>query len=97
MIIEICYATSTQQQTLIELEVSRPCSIKLAIEQSGFLKKFPEINLAVYKVGIWSKKQSLDTLLQPKDRIEIYRPLLLSPTEARKLRAERANLKQVPK
>lgn len=58
-----------------------------AIEQSGILAEFPEINLAVNPVGIFGKRYPLDRLLRPGDRVEIYRPLAIDPKEARRLRA----------
>ena len=47
----------------------------------------PEIDLAVNKVGIFSKACKLDTVLRDKDRIEIYRPLIADPKEVRRQRA----------
>jgi hypothetical protein len=58
-----------------------------AIEQSGILRDFPEIDLASAKVGIYSKLVKLDAVLRDKDRIEIYRPLIADPKEIRKKRA----------
>ena len=58
-----------------------------AIEQSGFLLSFPEINLANNGVGIFSKPVRLQSLLRNGDRVEIYRALLLDPKEARRVRA----------
>ena len=58
-----------------------------AISKSGILAEFPEIDLAVNKVGIFSKACKLDTVLRDKDRIEIYRPLIADPKEVRRQRA----------
>ena len=38
------------------------------------------------QVGIFSQKCSLDHVLEPGDRIEIYRPLLIDPKERRRQR-----------
>lgn len=38
------------------------------------------------QVGIFSQKCSLDHRLEPGDRIEIYRPLLVDPKERRRQR-----------
>jgi len=45
-------------------------------------------------VGIFSKQVSLDTPVQPGDRLEIYADLLIDPKEARR---HRANPKQKKK
>jgi putative ubiquitin-RnfH superfamily antitoxin RatB of RatAB toxin-antitoxin module len=38
------------------------------------------------RLGIFSKRVSSDHLVQAGDRIEIYRPLMLDPMEARRRR-----------
>jgi putative ubiquitin-RnfH superfamily antitoxin RatB of RatAB toxin-antitoxin module len=43
-------------------------------------------NAAELRLGIWGKPKTLDTPLRERDRIEIYRPLLVDPKEARRQR-----------
>ena len=86
--IEIAYALS-HVQILKTLEVSSGCTAKEAIILSGIMDQFPEIDLTKNKIGIFSKFIQPDTLVQPKDRIEIYRPLIIDPKDARRLRAKR--------
>ena len=50
---------------------------------------YPEINLNENKVGIFSKQRELQDVVQAGDRIEIYRPLLIDPKAARRLRAKK--------
>ena len=38
-------------------------------------------------IGVFGKKVRDDYILQPHDRVEIYRSLLIDPKEARRLRA----------
>ncbi len=82
----VCYAHAQQ-------EWSRPMQVKLgttigeAIEQSGVLQDFPEINLTTQPVGIYARKKTLDTVLRERDRIEIYRPLVADPKDSRRKRA----------
>ena len=86
--IEVVYALPSRQ-FLRCLKVSSGTTVRDAIVQSGVLSKFPEIDLESIKVGIFSRTVSLDIQLNSGDRVEIYRPLILSPTDARRLRAER--------
>ncbi len=86
--IELIYALPNQQQ-LIQLEVVPDCSVKQAILQSGILEQYPEIDLENNKVGIFSQVCQLSDTLRDGDRIEIYRPLIIDPKEARKRRAEK--------
>jgi len=88
--IEIVYASEKSQQ-IVQLEIVSGTSIAQAIKDSGLLKTCPEINISDCHVGIFSKKASVDTVLQDQDRVEIYRPLKISPKDARKLRASLAN------
>ena len=85
--IEIVYAT-LKIQKLISLRVLPNSTIEDALVQSNFLKEFPEINLETIVVGIFGKKATLNTRLKDKDRIEIYRPLLIDPMAARRKRAK---------
>ena len=41
------------------------------------------------RFGVYAKKVGQDYQLQEGDRLEFYRPLLLSPKEARRLRAKK--------
>jgi putative ubiquitin-RnfH superfamily antitoxin RatB of RatAB toxin-antitoxin module len=78
MQIGIAYSESAQQLWL-RIEVAEEATVQAAIEQSGILKKFPHIDLAAYKVGIFGKMAELDAALKPGDRIEIYRPITADP------------------
>ncbi len=86
--VEVAYALS-RQQFLRRLKMPSGSTVRQAIVQSGVLSKFPDIDLKSVKVGIFSRPVDLDVLLNSGDRVEIYRPLILSPTDARRLRAER--------
>ena len=86
--VEVAYALS-HQQFLRRLKMPSGSTVRQAIVQSGVLSKFPEIDLKSVKVGIFSRPVGLGVLLNSGDRVEIYRPLILLPTDARRLRAER--------
>jgi len=86
MHVEVAYA-EPETQVIIPLTVPQGTTIEQAIQQSGVLEMFPNIDLAVNKVGIFSKLSKLDTSLREKDRVEIYRQLIADPKEVRKQRA----------
>lgn len=92
MLVQVCYATLTQQWSKT-VELSNSATIKQAIEQSGVLQDCPEIDLSKQKVGVWGKIAALEDVVNEGDRIEIYRPLLIDPKQARMLRAQRAKEK----
>ena len=60
-----------------------------AISRSGFAGRYPGVEISEKSVGVFSRKVGLNYRLADEDRVEIYRPLRLTPNEIRKLRAER--------
>lgn len=87
--IEIVYGTPTKQE-LMALSVEPDVTIEQAINMSGILDMFEEIDLSVNKVGVWNHTAKLTDKVNDLDRIEIYRPLIADPKEVRKRRAEKA-------
>lgn len=86
--VELIYIAPNSQNS-VKLDLAKGTNIQQAIQQSGLPERFPEIDLNVNKVGIFSKIQALDTVLKSGDRVEIYRPLLADPKEARRQRANK--------
>lgn len=84
--VEIVYARP-EAQVLLGLKLPEGSTVGQAIEASGILALFSEIDLAVNKVGIFGSVCELDHPLKPHDRVEIYRPLPHDPKDARRLRA----------
>ena len=84
--VEVCYARADRQE-LIELRVDSDTTLLHAIEKSGIMEHYPEIDLTRQKVGVFGKLKSLQAHLTDGDRVEIYRPLVADPKEVRRLRA----------
>ncbi len=84
--VEVVYARP-DVQVLVPLEVEEGTTLRDAIQRSGVLERFPEIDLDKAKVGIFGKLSKLDAQLRARDRVEIYRPLIADPKEIRKQRA----------
>jgi putative ubiquitin-RnfH superfamily antitoxin RatB of RatAB toxin-antitoxin module len=84
--IEVCYAMASKQE-LLRVSLPEGATLQQALEVSGLLNKYPEIDLKKNKFGIWNKLSKVDSVLRDKDRVEIYRPLIADPKEVRKQRA----------
>lgn len=84
--VEVIYALQ-ERQFLKSLKLPAGATVGQAIEQSGLLADFPEIDLAKNKLGVFAKLVKVDALLRDGDRVEIYRPLIADPKEVRKQRA----------
>jgi putative ubiquitin-RnfH superfamily antitoxin RatB of RatAB toxin-antitoxin module len=91
MLVEVAYALE-KKQTLLELEVSEGTTLKQAVELSGIIDTYPQIDLTKDKTGIFGKIAKLDTILREKDRVEIYRPLIADPKQVRKERAAKGKV-----
>jgi len=86
MKVEVAYA-KPNVQVLLSVDVPENSTAETAIVASGILNRFPEIDLAKNKIGIFSKVCPIDQPIKPGDRVEIYRPLIADPKEARRARA----------
>ena len=83
--IEVVYALP-DEQALVALSVPRGTTAGEAVERSGLAARFPEIAVGA-KLGVFGKVVAPDTPLASGDRVEIYRPLLADPKQARRGRA----------
>lgn len=84
--LEVTYA-KPERQEVVSLKLPAGSTIKQAIEASGLMARYPEIDLAKTKVGIYGKLSRMDTVVRDRDRVELYRPLIADPKEVRKQRA----------
>ncbi|MDR1350650.1 MAG: RnfH family protein [Zoogloeaceae bacterium] len=84
--VEVIYALPDKQEA-ISLRLPPASSLHAALQASGLLEKYPEIDPENGKFGIFSKLAKADTLLRDRDRVEIYRPLIADPKQIRQQRA----------
>jgi putative ubiquitin-RnfH superfamily antitoxin RatB of RatAB toxin-antitoxin module len=90
--IEICYATPGDQ--MIELiQVQEGCTLGEALKKSELSRFLTDVN----SVGVFSKIQPMNYVLQANDRIEIYRPLTEDPMKKRRIRQHNNPLKKIPR
>ena len=86
--VEVIYALPGRQER-VHLTLPEGATAHQAIEASGLLQKYPEIEPGkTNKLGIFAKLVKPDTPLRERDRVEIYRPLIADPKEVRRKRAE---------
>ncbi len=74
MNVGVAYAKSTAQ-VWKHIEVPEGATVGEVIERSGLLDQFPEIDLALNKVGIFGAVAKLEKPVKEGDRVEIYRPI----------------------
>ncbi|MGR9116468.1 MAG: RnfH family protein [Gammaproteobacteria bacterium] len=85
MNVGVCYAEADRQMWM-RLEVPDGSDVQNAIELSGILKQFPEIDLSQQKVGLFGKITKLDAQVSEGDRIEIYRQIIADPKQVKRRR-----------
>ena len=87
--IEVVYALP-QAQTVVALKVPVGTTVMQAIMRSDIAIKHPEVGWDSIVVGIFGKRAPASTVLHAHDRVEIYRPLIADPKQARRRRARQA-------
>ncbi|HSD68797.1 MAG TPA: RnfH family protein [Woeseiaceae bacterium] len=84
--IELVFATPARQ-VLLKLSLPAHTTVGEAIVLSGIASRFADENLVELQAGIWGRPVERQHRLEHGDRVELYRPLLADPREARRLRA----------
>ena len=84
--VEVAYATPGEQ-CILKVRGNPGLTLLQAVERSKIVERFPEIDLAEAKMGVFGKLAQPNDPLRDGDRVEIYRPLIADPKEARKRRA----------
>lgn len=87
MLVEVIYI-EPNMEFLEYVELPPAADVEQAIRQSGLLEQCRHLTLDQLSVGIYNTTVQLDTKLQPGDRVEIYRDLVMDPMQARRLRAK---------
>ncbi len=78
MNVGVAYADKFKKVWL-KLEVPDGSTVREAIERSGLLAQFPEIDLDSQRVGIFGKLTQLTAKVAEGDRVEIYRDITADP------------------
>lgn len=86
--IEVAFGTSTEQR-IVDVDLAVGATIHDAVQASGLAAAFPEFNFAQLRKGVWNEVKGDEHCLKDGDRVEIYRPLIIEPKEARRRRAEK--------
>jgi putative ubiquitin-RnfH superfamily antitoxin RatB of RatAB toxin-antitoxin module len=87
--IEVVYALP-QLQTVVALTVPPGTTVSQAIIRSGIAARHPEVDPESASAGIFGRRVRNSTVLRAHDRVEIYRPLIADPKQARRRRASKA-------
>jgi putative ubiquitin-RnfH superfamily antitoxin RatB of RatAB toxin-antitoxin module len=84
--IEVVHALA-HEQALVELSVPVGTTVRDALALSGVASRYPQLDIAAGRIGIYGRVVAEDTVLRDGDRVEIYRSLIADPKQARRRRA----------
>lgn len=85
--VQVVYALP-DRQVIKSVTIVNGCTLEQAVIQSGILQECPDIRMGEQKIGVFSKPRQWADLACDGDRIEIYRPLIIDPKEARRAKAK---------
>ncbi|MFM7531667.1 MAG: RnfH family protein [Rubrivivax sp.] len=83
--VEVIFVPTGGPPDRTELELARGSTLEQALCASGVLARHG-LEPAHTPTGIWGRRTPGRTVLREGDRVEVYRPLLCDPKEARRLR-----------
>lgn len=84
--VRVAYSPGPRQVDERALRAQAGQSVADVLQASGLLTAHALGPMETLVVGVWMKTKSLDTPVRANDRIEVYRPLLVDPKEARRQR-----------
>ena len=88
--VEVAYALPERQE-IVQLEVAEGTTALEAASLSGLCERFPGLTIDRHtQLGVFGTVVSSTRLLRDGERVEIYRPLIADPKDARRARAQRA-------
>jgi putative ubiquitin-RnfH superfamily antitoxin RatB of RatAB toxin-antitoxin module len=83
--VEVAYSPRPGEAEVVALQMPAGSTLADALEASGLLPRHG-LDVAAVRAGIWSRVREPATPLRERDRVEIYRGLLVDPKEARRQR-----------
>jgi putative ubiquitin-RnfH superfamily antitoxin RatB of RatAB toxin-antitoxin module len=87
--VRVVYALA-QRQEVIDLVVPAHTTVLQAVEKSGLISRFPQIESQPLKCAIFGRLVPDSQSLADGDRVEILRPLLVDPKESRRQAATKS-------
>ena len=91
--VEVIYCPLPHQIDLTALRLPLPATVADALLASGVLQRHG-LDLQSLQVGIWGRSCTSEQPLRERDRVEVYRPLLVDPKEARRQRYKGSRAKR---
>ena len=86
--VSVVFSPSAGVVDEVELRLAPGATVADALRLSGMEARHPQHDLTLLLVGVWGSFRERSDLLRDCDRVEVYRPLLVDPKEARRQRQQ---------
>ena len=94
IVVSVAYAAPSLQE-IVDVELASGSTAGEAIERSGLVSAYG-LDLAALGIAVFGRRAALDTALVDGDRVEILRPIVADPKDARRRRAQANPLARSP-
>jgi putative ubiquitin-RnfH superfamily antitoxin RatB of RatAB toxin-antitoxin module len=83
--VEVVYCPAPGRTDLCRLSLPEGATALDALRASGLLERHG-LDAGCVDLGVWFKACAADQPLRDRDQVQVYRPLIVDPKEARRLR-----------
>ena len=83
--VEVAYSPAAREVEVVALTLTDGASVADAVRQSGMHRRHG-LRLGTLVMSLWGKRCESSTGLREGDRVELCRPLVVDPMQARRLR-----------
>jgi len=84
--VSVAFSPRAGEVDEVELLLPAGATVATALAASGMQARHPQVDFSLLPVGIWGSFCERSDALRDRDRVEVYRPLLVDPKEARRQR-----------
>lgn len=90
--VQVVFGAGPNEQAIFDLTLADGATITDAVTASGLTAKYPSLDLSTVAYSVFGhiEREPNARVLKTGERVEVCRPLLVDPKEARRARAEKA-------
>ena len=92
--VEVMYAAAPHRVDVVPLRLASGATALDALRASGLAERLGAAVLDGLQLGLWGRPCPAHTVLRERDRLELLRPLVVDPKEARRQRYQRDGIKK---
>jgi len=86
--VEVVFSPRQGEVDHCSLSMAEGSTVAEALQRSGVLDRHPGLQSGGFVLGVWGRRCDPQQPLRDRDRVEIYRGLVVDPKEARRRRQQ---------